>query len=263
VVILILIFALRRFAFMGSCQSTAFFCRVIAVLLLVAKGESFKITLVLPMDNLYAVCLEQISLSGFEGISLPYLWKLLSELSLPCPIDIYTKKWIWEQLKANTDQLQFYLSEEETPSLEYVCRGRDRGFCDSNRKTADAVLLSQPLEKLEALKEKFKIVASYELREAALGITQYGLQCTDVQYKILELLAKSRKRGILGSDLADRVGVGPKDLFFQIKTLQKYGIEITKQKVTVPVEGHTSKKNGSNESSSSQSLCRGRITSRS
>jgi len=194
------------------------------------------------MDNLYAVCLEQISLSGFEGISLPYLWKLLSELSLPCPIDIYTKKWIWEQLKANTDQLQFYLSEEETPSLEYVCRGRDRGFCDSNRKTADAVLLSQPLEKLEALKEKFKIVASYELREAALGITQYGLQCTDVQYKILELLAKSRKRGILGSDLADRVGVGPKDLFFQIKTLQKYGIEITKQKVTVPVEGHTSKK---------------------
>jgi hypothetical protein len=49
---------------------------------------------------------------------------------------------------------------------------RDRGFCDANRKQADPELLNQPLEILESLKGRFKLVAHFELREAVLGLNE-------------------------------------------------------------------------------------------
>jgi hypothetical protein len=41
-----------------------------------------------------------------------------------------------------------------------------------NRKQADSELLNQPLEVLEGLKERFRIVAHFELREAVLGLNE-------------------------------------------------------------------------------------------
>lgn len=74
----------------------------------------------------------------FEGISLLELWKLLNELSLPFVIDIYLKKWIWEQLKRDTEQLQFFVSEVWCYSLcsqFFVAFGSDLIFFNSSLGT--------------------------------------------------------------------------------------------------------------------------------
>lgn len=42
----------------------------------------------------------------------------------------------------------------------------------------------------------------------------------------MELLGKARKKGLFGTELADKLGISPKDLFLNITILQSYGVEM-------------------------------------
>ncbi|XP_011181660.2 general transcription factor 3C polypeptide 1 [Zeugodacus cucurbitae] len=175
--------------------------------------------------------LEEIALEGLEGISLPSLWAYLSidlEVELPLTSDVTNR--VWNFIKQNTHQLDFYELPTERPTVQCESRfshldpdfgvpimpdpskfmrykyvpiedGEIRGSCEfyKERKKIEPAEVNELSAEavLEKWDRRFVIVASQELRFCVLTPRNKPIprDLTLVQYCFWEAVGRARYNG--------------------------------------------------------------------
>ncbi|XP_054727905.1 general transcription factor 3C polypeptide 1 [Anastrepha obliqua] len=177
------------------------------------------------------IVLEEIALEGLEGITLSSLWAYLGvdlEVPLPLPSDVLNR--VWDFIKRNTHQLDFYELPSERPTVPLESRisyvdpdfgvplaldpkkfprytflpiedGNIRGSCEfyKERKRIEATEVSDLNAEtvIERWGNRFVIVASQELRYCVLTPRNKPIpqDLTVLQYCFWEAIGRSRYNG--------------------------------------------------------------------
>ncbi|KAG2439156.1 hypothetical protein HXX76_004523 [Chlamydomonas incerta] len=181
------------------------------------------------MDALLAVAVEEIGLEGREGCRVESLWELVSArlpvgtiTSLPTQLQDV----LWGLLLARPADVGVYITgANPAPPPKTTATGRVKKAPPNPmlqyKKLSEHEAKS--LSRSQASNDGFRLVASEAVRMSVLGVyelmdTRFPL--SDLQLAALEAIGRTRGRGAINADLANRMDVAYRNFYYIVKSLE-------------------------------------------
>ncbi|XP_065182835.1 uncharacterized protein LOC135813756 isoform X2 [Sycon ciliatum] len=212
------------------------------------------------LSSLKDVLVDEVALSGLEGISLEVLWRRLqTRQSFQAATDDTLYPYAWRVLVEKCGDINFYA--RQTPFQDVFVVGnlnplktvkeyfgyspKDpytpvndkekgvRGLCATYKTREDVTdvvrcvstdkTLCSYTEAVEKYGEKLVMVASQKLRERALwGRSDSLAPVNDRQYCILEVIGRARSQGVTQRAIHSYLKLDPRSCFYDVRMLAKY-----------------------------------------
>ncbi|KXZ52892.1 hypothetical protein GPECTOR_8g272 [Gonium pectorale] len=173
------------------------------------------------MDALLAVAVEEVALEGREGCQVPALWGLLNSklpvgpiTCMPAPL----RKLVWELLVARTEDIHLVIPAPATAAVDAApkqgkAKKKVAGPLDGATKASDAVRMS--------------VLGVYDIQDSRFPLS-------DVQLAALEAVGRTRWRGTINADLANRLGVAYRNFYYIVKNLETRKLVVKNPVVFAP-----------------------------
>ena len=172
------------------------------------------------MDELEGLVIRECAVSGGEGI---LFYDLMQEVGRRCgnPISAPLQKLLWRRVRLLTciefsrDALDREVQLQAEPRLEPGSKGQPLRPLPRGEPIAQSVL-PERIEQMQEL-QRLRLTAIAHTRMKELG---WITTDTPQSVRVLEVIAKSREKGMLQSNIAKETGLDAKSVFYYMKPLK-------------------------------------------
>lgn len=191
------------------------------------------------MDELIHTTLDQIALEGREGCTVPQLWDRLSSLlpvgGLP-RLNDPVKEFLWGIILDRSQDVLLCL-----PGVDLAEPSTTGSRAKKKKEVEGPSYLQVPRDSSdvrthqEAAAKGIVLVASPALLWTALNLydaSECRFQISDSQLRALELVARSRHRGVVQSDLATQLNIPHRNFFYVTRQLEVRGLMVKNPIIT-------------------------------